>query len=119
MSSLSASKPAASRSSLTSKGWTRWPARPRRIRSRFSAQGSTWFSQWFACDRIWVNQTTLTQTETPSVAVGGKVLVQQGWHPHLFHLGHQQRHVVDASSDDRQSLGHAETFPQCSKPLQI
>jgi hypothetical protein len=34
-------------------------------------------------------------------------------------LGQQQGDVIDAFTDDAKSLGHAESLPQCSKPLLI
>ena len=59
------------------------------------------------------------QAEAHPVAVRRKVLVQQGLDPHPFQLGQHQGDVIDAFTDNGQSLGPAETFPQCSKPLQI
>ena len=57
------------------------------------------------------------QAEAPPVAVGGKVLVQQGLHPHALQLGQQQWDVIDAFTHDGKGLGHTESLPQCSQPL--
>jgi hypothetical protein len=59
------------------------------------------------------------QVEAHPVAGGRTMLVQPGRHPHPLQLGQHQGDIVDTFPENRQSLGHAETFPQCSKPLQI
>jgi hypothetical protein len=59
------------------------------------------------------------QTEAHPVAMAGEVLIQQGLHAHPRQLGQQQGDVIDTFADDAQSLGHAESLPPCSKPLEI
>jgi hypothetical protein len=59
------------------------------------------------------------QAEAHPGAVGGKVCIQQGLEPHPRQLSQHQGNVIDAFTDDGQGLAHAETLPQCSKPLQI
>ena len=57
------------------------------------------------------------QAEARPVAVGGKVLVQQGLYPHALQLGQQQGDVIDTFTHDGKWLAHPESLPQCSKPL--
>jgi len=69
---------------------------------------------------MWVHQSTVTrQADAYLVAVAGKMLVQQGLELHAFQLSAQEREVIDTFTNNGWHLGHAETLPQCSKPLKI
>ena len=125
-SSLKASSTPASRSSLTSRGWSGCPVQLRRVWSRCSAQGSTWFSRWFASDKIWVNQTTVTQprlrpTQLPWV---GKCSSSRGCTP-MRRAGpparecHRRVRWQWSGSRPWCTSFASETLPQFLKPLKI
>jgi hypothetical protein len=59
------------------------------------------------------------QPQARPIAVGGKILIQQGWDVHAFQLGQQQGNIVNAFIEDSQCLGHAESLTHFSKLAHI
>jgi hypothetical protein len=51
------------------------------------------------------------------IAVGHKVLIQQGDQLHVTHLFYQQGDVVDAFRDDRDCFGHPPSLPNSGFPV--
>ena len=59
----------------------------------------------------------LTGRQAPPVAVGRKVLVQQGVQLHVAHLGDQQGNIVNAFRSNRSVFGHSPIVPQSRFPI--